>query len=117
LSTSNQTFKLYPATRVWNDDRTNWTLAESGGAWQVPGAMGAADRGAFFHEFTPSQSGTLSMVLNASGRALVESWVNQPSRANKGIIVGHERHGDGFSFASTEFPTVSDRPTLVYECE
>ena len=79
--------------------------------------MGAADRGAFFHEFTPDESGTLSLVLNARGRALVESWVNQPSSANKGIIVGHETHSDGFSFASTEHPTVTYRPTLVYECE
>ena len=116
LSTSNQSFKLYPANRVWTDNQANWTLAKSGVPWEVPGAMGPTDRGPAFHEFTPSAVGTQNMVLNAAGRALVQSWIFQPG-ANKGLVIGHETHGDGFSFASTEhFPT-NRRPMLIYTCQ
>jgi hypothetical protein len=116
VSTSSQSFKLYPANRLWTSNVANWTLAGSGTPWQVPGAMGAADRGPAFHEFTPSQAGWHELTLNATGRALVQSWINQPGVDN-GIIVGHETHSNGFSFYSFETASVIDRPTLVYTCQ
>jgi hypothetical protein len=115
-STSAQSFKLYPANRFWTSNVANWTLAGSGVPWQVPGAMGATDRGPAFQEFTPSQAGRQQLTLNATGLALVQSWINQPGIDN-GIIVGHETHADGFSFYSFEAASVTDRPTLMYTCQ
>ena len=116
ISTSNQVYKLYPANRAWVDSQANWTNATSTQSWQVPGALGPADRGTSFKEFTPDSAVQMQLQLDATGIALVQTWINNPA-LNNGIIVGHETSADGFSFASFEYANSGLRPKLVYHCQ
>lgn len=117
VSTSSQSFKLYPANRAWTDSQANWTDATSTNAWQTPGAMGAADRGAAFKEFTPSTAGPLLLSLDSAGIALVQSWLGSFGSNNRGIVIGHETHSDGASFASFDHATFASRPKLSFTCQ
>ena len=113
LSTSNGGYKLYPANRAWTESQANWTNATSTTAWQTPGAMGAADRGAALQEFMPSDAGPLVLPLDS---ALVQSWLGAFGN-NRGIVIGHETNGDGASFASFNHATFDSRPKLSFTCQ
>jgi hypothetical protein len=113
MSTSNQSFRLYPALRAWKANEANWTQATLTSAWDVAGAMSPNDRGAPFQEFTPNTTGGLSIPLNAAGIALVQAWIDQPA-SNFGIVLGHETHSDGFTFAS--FESSLPHPILSVTC-
>jgi len=115
LSTSAQTFRLYPANRAWVPTQANWGRASTGTAWDAPGAQGAQDRGPAFQDFSVG-SGDRTLALNQAGVALVQSWLIDPN-VNHGLVIWHETHVDGFSFASVNHPT-APKPTLVinYTC-
>lgn len=90
-------------------------LAIAGRAGSVPGAgaMGATDRGATaLGALAPGGLGVTTFNLNATGVALVQSWVDSPA-GNRGLIIADASITDGANFDSSEVATPANRPKLT----
>src|SRR6185436_17686701 len=74
LGATAQVYNLYALLRSWNESEVTWQRATSGTNWQIGGGQGASDRGSVVGSLTGS--GTITVPLNASGVALVQSWLD-----------------------------------------
>jgi len=112
-STAN-TYQIFEAKRNWVETQATWNVFATGSSWQVAGAAGANDRGAtVLATVGPASSGTtVTVSLNASGVALVQNWINNPS-ANFGFLMTNSTNTDGLDFSSSEAATASTRPKLT----
>jgi hypothetical protein len=107
---SRATFGAVPLSRPWAGSQVTWMNAASGSPWQVPGAKGALDRGtATVVAIKPRPSGKYHQNLSPS---FVANWIANPG-SNHGLIFAYPETVDGVGFATSEAPTVSDRPALV----
>ena len=113
LNKSPLTFDVYPVLANWSEDAT-WTHRAPGLPWQTPGAKGAADRGAKLGELTVPVKGDVTFIFDENGRALIESWFEDPS-TNRGIVIASETNWNGIGVASREHPNPEHRPTLVVQ--
>lgn len=114
LNSSPFTFDLYPALANWSETDGSWTERAPGLPWQTAGAKGAADRGPKLGELTAPAEGNATYVFDARGRALLESWLEDPA-THRGIVIASETSYDGIGIASREDPNAEDRPTLVIQ--
>jgi phosphodiesterase/alkaline phosphatase D-like protein len=106
-------YELYEMKRNWVENQATWEVYSTGNNWQIAGAGGSLDRGATILGIaSPSTAGTYTLTLNASGVALVQSWVNSPS-TNYGIIIANSVSTDGLDISSSEAATLSARPKLM----
>jgi hypothetical protein len=105
---------VYPALANWSEADATWTDRAPGLPWQRAGARGAADRGHKLGELTVPVKGDATFVFDASGRALLESWLGDPS-THRGIVIASETNYDGIGIASREHRNVEHRPTLVIQ--
>ena len=107
---SSNTYNVYMLKRAWNEAEATWQQATSAMPWAAAGALDTTDRGAVVG--TVTGSGSRVIPLNAAGRAMVESWIQDPAK-NAGIIIASTGNSDGIDFASSEHPTISMRPKLT----
>jgi len=59
-----------------------------------------------------SSIGKRTVDLNADGVALIQSWVDSPSK-NQGFMLYDGSETDGLAFDSSEASTASNRPKLT----
>jgi len=109
---SNGSYSCYGLMRDWNEAAVTWNQAGSSAPWGSPGAEASSDRGDTpVCTVTAGVTGTLNVGLNASGVALVQSWVNDPA-GNHGLIISDPSTSDGADFHSSESATAMARPRL-----
>ena len=107
LQVHNRTSNVYnfwSMLQSWSESTATWnnTLPES-------------NRGVKVANFTPSSTGEYQIVLNASGIALVQSWIN--GAANNGVTIESGGTRNGIDMRSSEYSSQSQRPklTITYE--
>ena len=109
---SANTYELYEMKRNWTEGGATWNQYASGSNWATAGASGSTDRGTtVLGTMTASGTGTYTINLNSSGKALVQSWINNPS-TNYGMIITDSSNTDGLDIRSSEYSTASSRPLL-----
>ena len=109
---SPNTYGVYEIKRSWAENTATWQQAQSGTAWQSPGAAGTADRGStLLGEITPSSTGAYVITLNNAGLALVQSWINNPA-TNHGLIIADTDQKNGIDVYSSETTAIANRPVL-----
>lgn len=96
---SSGTYRLYARNTSWAESTATWANANIAGS-----------QGTEIGNFLPSANGTYTITLNAAGIALVQGWLNG-SIANNGLTV-RSSSSDGIDMRSSEYGTVSQRPTL-----
>jgi len=107
------TYELYALKRNWVETGATWNQYASGSNWLIAGAKGTSDRGTtVLGTITAPAIGKRTIILNAAGIALVQSWVNSPS-TNNGIIIADLIVADGVIFDSRNALTASNRPKLT----
>jgi PKD repeat protein len=98
--------------RAWNESQATWNLAASGSAWGAPGAGAAGDRDpTSLCTINAASLGSLTVPLNGTGVARVQSWVDDPA-GNHGLILSDSSTSDGADFLSSESATAVARPRL-----
>ena len=60
----------------------------------------------------PLTTGSYSFDLNAEGVALIQQWVNDPTR-NRGIVIANPVNANGVNFVTRESSTTSSHPKLT----
>jgi len=110
---SRGTFRVYDMRRSWAEGEADFQKPQAGESWGLPGANSTVDAGsAPLGAFKPSARGSLSIPLNAAGVAVVQGWIDDPSK-NAGLKLYNPRPYDGTSIRSSDVDNVSERPTLV----
>ena len=106
--------QVHALLRDWVDAQANWTQAQAGNPWALPGANDPlADR---------NPSPVAAQTLLAAGgwstfdvTPLVRDWVANPQN-NRGLILrGSGADPVAYSFASANYPMTSVRPQLVID--
>jgi len=118
-NSSGGTYELYELKRSWSETEATWNKDASGDEWQTPGAKGTSDRGTtVLGTVAASSIGKRTVDLNADGVALIQSWVDSPSK-NQGFMLYDGSETDGLAFDSSEASTASNRPklTITYEAK
>lgn len=111
VDASIDTVKVYPLLKSFTEQSGTWTRASPTTYWFAPGAKGPSDRGPSVGEQVFSQTGDAVFTFNATGIQMVQSWFDNPSVNNQGIIL--ENLGpDRVQFATREDGTLAFRPTL-----
>lgn len=93
------TYRLYARNAAWAENTATWANANVSGS-----------QGTEIGSFAPSTNGLHTVTLNAAGIALVQGWLNG-SIVNHGLTV-RSTSTDGIDYRSSEYGTVSQRPTL-----
>ncbi|MGW8392276.1 DNRLRE domain-containing protein [Pseudoduganella sp. HUAS MS19] len=96
---SGGTYRLYARNVAWAESTATWANANIAG-----------NQGAEIGSFVPNTNGVHTIALNPAGIALVQGWLNG-TVANNGLTV-RSTSSDGVDFRSSEYGTVSQRPTL-----
>jgi hypothetical protein len=114
VDTTASSYQIYQIKQNWVETQSTWNVFATGSNWQTAGALGANDRGAtVLGTAGPATSGTFyTITLNASGLALVQSWINNPA-SNFGLVIANATNTDGLDFSSSEVTTTTDRPKLT----
>ena len=115
-------FQLYELKRDWVEAEASWNVFAAGSGWQTSGAQGPLDRGPLLlGAISPATTrsfhislGSHDISLNANGRALVQSWINDLA-TNHGIILvsSSSTSGDVLGVRSSEYGTAAQRPKLT----
>ena len=104
-------FQLFAVARDWTESEASWTRASVDEPWQQGGAAGQSDLDAtLLGTLAPDATGSWTVVLDAAGRAVVQSWVNDPS-SNRGLLIA-AAGDDPLAFDSRESSAVFHRPRL-----
>ncbi|SEU37185.1 DUF3616 domain-containing protein [Stigmatella erecta] len=114
---ADQSYGFYELTRAWNEGQVTWEKADSSHAWASKGADGSGDRNTLsLGAVKASSTGTFTVALNASGLAVVQTWVAAPS-LNRGLIIANKDNDNRLEIRSSEYSTPSARPklTVVWE--
>lgn len=110
---SSGSYELYALKQAFNEAQVTWQRASTALAWQSAGANGANDRETtVLGAVTGSAAGSLTVTLNAAGIAKVQAWINNPS-SNHGFVLLDYAVSDGLDLRSSEYGTVTQRPTLT----
>jgi len=110
---SNGTYNLHALKHDWTQSQATWNVYSTRHNWEVPGAQGTADRGTtVLGTVAAPSTGQYTITLNASGVALVQSWIDEPNK-NRGIILDNPAVTDDLAFDSREAVTASTRPKLT----
>jgi hypothetical protein len=96
---STGTYRLYARNVAWTESTATWANANIAGS-----------QGTEIGSFVPNAKGLHTITLNAAGIAVVQGWLNG-SIANNGLSI-RSTSVDGVDLRSSEYGTVSQRPTL-----
>jgi hypothetical protein len=110
MDPSGSAYPFYEVYGTWFEAQVTWRRENNRSSWQVPGAWGANDSGATVVAAIPANTQfTAWLPLSTE---LVQRWIHFKDQ-NQGILIGNDHSYDGVSFASSEAPTLNDRPQLV----
>jgi len=100
----------YQLLRDWGEETANWNEADTGLAWEAPGAGGVTDRAeAAVAEGTITGSGWFNLDITE----LVRQWVAKPA-SNHGLILrGTGAEVVEYDFASSDHPVTELHPVLT----
>ncbi|WP_256717970.1 DNRLRE domain-containing protein [Shewanella sp. UCD-KL12] len=110
---SSSQYDVYSLNRDWAETQVTWQAYSTGQAWEVAGALGAADRNLVSLASISPSSGLYTFNLNTAGIALVQSWVDG-SANNYGIILASTSASDGADFYARESSSTHPKLTLIY---
>ncbi len=94
-----QTYELYEALATWSETTTTWSVKPAKGT-TVLGVV------------APTKTGALVVNLNTAGIAVVQKWLNTPTK-NFGLYLQDSANTDTLKFDSSEKTTTSLRPKLT----
>ncbi|GMQ95000.1 MAG: hypothetical protein BMS9Abin13_110 [Patescibacteria group bacterium] len=112
FNATSDTYSVYEMLRNWVESEATWEIYATGSSWQTNGGTGALDSGTTVFGTITGGTGERTITLNASGVALVQGWVNNPS-SNYGFFIENYLATDGADFRSREYATASSRPKLT----
>lgn len=106
-------YGIYAVKRGWVESEATWQARASeepweGGGFGSPGNAGTELLGAL----VPASGGSFTASLNASGTALVQSWVNDPG-GNHGVVIVNSSNLKGLTLSSREHLPPAARPKLT----
>lgn len=106
--------QVYSVLRPWLDTQASWQSASGDSVWGKPGASDpGVDRSQVVYATSPVS--TLSTWYSFDITALVAQWVADPV-SNYGLLLrGSGSDSVSYSFASSNYPSVSVRPQLQVE--
>ena len=105
-------YDIYEMLRPWDESNSNWNQFAAGQNWQVAGANGSLDRGNTSLGAITGSRGPATFTLNASGIAVVQSWIDNPGLNNGFAFLDYDEGSNGLSFLSSERDDIVDRPLL-----
>jgi hypothetical protein len=100
---------FYALNRTWTFSEATWNQATATDAWEVPGAQGANDRGAYLGFFDGSRPNPTTIPINLG---VVQRWVADATQNHGVIVVGGDLSSGVLTFSSRNWATWSQRPTL-----
>ena len=110
---SSHTYSLYELLKTWEENAATWNSSSAGVAWESSGAQGSGDRiDTILGTITSPSSGSVTLMLNSDGLAVIERWLLEPGVNNGFILENYAGASDGFDFYSSESSTASRRPAL-----
>ncbi|NUQ63237.1 MAG: DNRLRE domain-containing protein, partial [Pirellulales bacterium] len=114
---SADTYEIFAMKRNWVELEATWNKSAADAAWEIAGAKGASDRDTVVLGAVAATSlGPAVIQWNESGRAVVQSWINDPA-TNFGIIVYRAAVPDAVEFSARESVTPTSRPKLEVTVE
>ena len=116
-NTGASAYEFYALKRAFSESSATWNLASTGVSWQTAGANGANDRETTaLGGVSATSTGVKTFILNASGIAKVQSWINTPA-SNYGFVILDYANSDGVDVNSSEIGTLNSRPkiTVTYQ--
>lgn len=96
-------YNVYQYNRAWVESTATWSN-------QTPDSY----LGSLVGTVTPTSTGAKTIILNAAGVAMVQAWVNG-TLANNGLLIKSAGTTDGMDLRSSEYGTVSSRPSLTIQ--
>ncbi len=103
-------FEIYEVQRAWVETQATWNIASAGVPWGQAGAAGPADRGStVLGQLSATATGNRNITFNSDGLAVLQSWIDDPSRNYGLIIQNYTTSSDSMAFRSSE-TTASLRP-------
>ncbi len=107
-----ESYEIYQMKQPWVESQASWSSYAKGKAWSVAGANGSADRGTtVLGSLSGNALGQLSVNFNASGLALVQSWVRNPA-SNRGIFIMDYLAANNLIVSAKETSVAANRPKL-----
>lgn len=112
-SSGGQAYEVYRLLRGWDELSCTWNRLASGTNWTGAGATGVTDRDpTVLGSLGTSSTGMHTITLNASGVAMVQEWVDNPT-SNAGVIIMDAVNTNGLDVSSSEVSTAALRPMLT----
>jgi hypothetical protein len=106
-------YELRAVKRAWRQAEATWNRTHQATPWQTPGASGAEDRGeALLGTVATDEEGRFVFLLNATGRAVVEGWIQDPKSNHGLLLTAPDGTTNGLDIASSEAKNPRDRPRL-----
>ncbi len=106
-------YQLYEMKQDWVESQSTWIQYSSSNTWQAAGAQGVNDRGSVvLGALAANTLGLYTTNLNATGVALVQSWVDDPVN-NHGLVIANTSNTDGVDFDSSAAAVATNRPRLL----
>jgi len=106
--------------QVTNASSGSYAIYVMNGAWDESSTWNSADpinnMGTLITTFTPTTPGQQVISLGSVGHDLISNWISG-AIANNGILIVDQASSDGLDVASSENPTIPNRPklTLIYQ--
>jgi hypothetical protein len=112
--TSDDNYQIYAMNRSWIEHEATWNISSQGVRWETAGALGITDRNStVLGTLTGNSEGFITVTLNAAGRTIVQSWIDDPE-SNFGLIVENfAGASNGIIVASSESTVAARRPKLT----
>lgn len=112
-NSSEDNYYLLGMRTDWHESWATWEMATRDESWTRAGTTTAGDRGyTILGVLREPAVGQQTLELNASGRALVQQWIDDPKQ-NHGFIMLSFGSDDGVDFACSEATEVDQRPKLT----
>ncbi len=103
------------AFKPWNEQQATWNQAADGIPWTLPGAQDASDRcDCTLATLTGRTLGPRLFPLTASGLAVLQGWVADPT-SNNGFVIQSYDDADGMAWESAESGVPTERPALIVD--
>lgn len=96
---SNNNYDIWGLNQSWDDSSATWSNTQPD-----------SNLGDQVGSFTPNSTGSFTINLNATGIALIQSWVDGSN--NNGFVIRSGGTNNGIDIRSNEYGTVSQRPKL-----
>jgi hypothetical protein len=106
--------QIYEVLRPWTEAGCTYNRYDGVTLWTTAGCNGVGtDRNNTILGNTLSGTGFQNIVLNASGVAVIQNWLNTPAN-NMGFII-RGTGTNGVDFDSKETGTIANRPRLIID--